>query len=392
MAHDVFISYSSKDKLAADAVCASLEAAKIRCWIASRDILPGSDWAESIEGAITKSRLLILIFSSYSNNSKQVIREISLAFNSEVTVIPFRIEDIEPKGAMKYYLLNTHWQDALTTPMENHIKKLCEIVSTFIGKNIDAKDNIDEEYKKLLYESGDSTNFQNTIDQAKDTLTGKDAASKGRDLFDLGRYEEALPYFEKAVKLQGNWIDYNWLGTTLSKLGRYEEALPYLKKSLKMQDDKSNISNYSWLGTTLCNMGRYEEALSYFKKAVKLQGNGTDYSWVGTTLSSLGRYEEALTYFEKAVELQGNWIDYNWLGTTLSRLGRYEEALTYLKKSLEMQDDKSNISNYNWIGTTLYNLERYEEALPYFEKAVKLRGDETDKYWVNTTRSKLNRS
>ena len=118
MAHDVFISYSSKDKLVADAVCASLEAAKIRCWITPRDILPGQDWAESIEDAITKCKILVLIFSSYSNNSKQIAREISLAFNSEVTVIPFRIEDIEPKGAMKYYLLNTHWQDALTPPMD----------------------------------------------------------------------------------------------------------------------------------------------------------------------------------------------------------------------------------------------------------------------------------
>ena len=137
MAHDVFISYSSKDKLVADAVCASLEASKIRCWITPRDILPGLDWAESIEDAITKSKILVLIFSSYSNDSKQISREISLAFNSEITVIPFRIEDIEPKGAMKYYLLNTHWQDALTPPLENHIKKLAEIVSKFIGKKID---------------------------------------------------------------------------------------------------------------------------------------------------------------------------------------------------------------------------------------------------------------
>ena len=132
MAHDVFISYSTKDKLIADAVCASLEAAKIRCWITPRDILPGQDWAESIESAITKSKLMILIFSSYSNNSKQVAREVALAFNSEVTVIPFRIENIEPKGAMKYYLLNTHWQDALTPPIEDHIKKLVRIASSLI--------------------------------------------------------------------------------------------------------------------------------------------------------------------------------------------------------------------------------------------------------------------
>ena len=120
------------------------EAVKIRCWVAPRDILPGQDWAESIEGAISKSKLLIIIFSSYSNNSKQVSRETSLAFNSEVTVIPFRIEDIEPKGAMKYYLLNTHWQDALTPPIENHIKKLIEIASTFIGKKIDDTEEVDK--------------------------------------------------------------------------------------------------------------------------------------------------------------------------------------------------------------------------------------------------------
>ena len=43
MAHDVFISYSAKDKTTADGVCATLEAKGIRCWIAPRDILPGMD-------------------------------------------------------------------------------------------------------------------------------------------------------------------------------------------------------------------------------------------------------------------------------------------------------------------------------------------------------------
>ena len=48
LAHDVFISYSSKDKPAADAACAVLESKGIRCWIAPRDIIPGADWGESI--------------------------------------------------------------------------------------------------------------------------------------------------------------------------------------------------------------------------------------------------------------------------------------------------------------------------------------------------------
>jgi len=43
MAHDAFISHSSKDKTIADATCAYLEASKIRCWVAPRDIRPGGE-------------------------------------------------------------------------------------------------------------------------------------------------------------------------------------------------------------------------------------------------------------------------------------------------------------------------------------------------------------
>lgn len=54
MAHDVFISHSSKDKQVADAMCNKLESSGIRCWIAPRDILPGMDWTESLVKAIKK--------------------------------------------------------------------------------------------------------------------------------------------------------------------------------------------------------------------------------------------------------------------------------------------------------------------------------------------------
>ena len=63
MVHDVFISYESSDKKIADEMCASFEAARIRCWIAPRDVLPGEVWAESLMHAIDRSRLLILVYS-----------------------------------------------------------------------------------------------------------------------------------------------------------------------------------------------------------------------------------------------------------------------------------------------------------------------------------------
>ena len=70
MAHDVFISYSSKDKPTADAVCAMLESRGVRCWVAPRDILPGVEYAEALVDALQQSRLMVLVFSSGSNQSR----------------------------------------------------------------------------------------------------------------------------------------------------------------------------------------------------------------------------------------------------------------------------------------------------------------------------------
>jgi hypothetical protein len=48
----VFVSYSSEDKTIGDGVCAVLEANRIRCWIAPRDVFAGSDYGEAIIDAI----------------------------------------------------------------------------------------------------------------------------------------------------------------------------------------------------------------------------------------------------------------------------------------------------------------------------------------------------
>lgn len=63
MNHDVFISYSSKDKTTALAICHVLEEHRIRCWMAPRDIPPGADYGDVIDEAIVGCRLFVLFFS-----------------------------------------------------------------------------------------------------------------------------------------------------------------------------------------------------------------------------------------------------------------------------------------------------------------------------------------
>lgn len=95
MTHDVFISYSNKDRTAADAVCSIImEQNGIRCWMAPRDITPGLPFAEAIIDGIKGARIFILIYSSNSNNSSQVIKEVDRAVHHKLAIIPLRLEDV----------------------------------------------------------------------------------------------------------------------------------------------------------------------------------------------------------------------------------------------------------------------------------------------------------
>jgi hypothetical protein len=129
MGFDVFISYPNQEKATADAVCAALEATKVRCWIAPRDVTPSMDWATAIVEAIDNCRLMVLIFSSRTNESRQVHREVQRAFDQEKPVVPFRIENTAPQKALAYYMTSVHWLDAITPPLEQHLDTLAETVS-----------------------------------------------------------------------------------------------------------------------------------------------------------------------------------------------------------------------------------------------------------------------
>ena len=129
MAHDVFVSYSSKDKVVADAVVTAMENNRIRCWYAPRDIKPSEDWGKAISGAIEGCRVFLVIFSKTANRSQRVLDEVNLAISQQAVILPFRIENLEPEGAMKLHLSSRHWLDAFEPSWESHIKKLIKDVS-----------------------------------------------------------------------------------------------------------------------------------------------------------------------------------------------------------------------------------------------------------------------
>lgn len=132
MAFDVFISYASKDKVVADAICARLESAGIRCWIAPRDIVAGRSYGEAIIEAIHVAKVMVLVFSSNANASGHIPKEVERAVSSGLAILPFRIEDVSPGKSLDYFIGSVHWLDAMSPPMEKHLDNLAATVQKLL--------------------------------------------------------------------------------------------------------------------------------------------------------------------------------------------------------------------------------------------------------------------
>ena len=125
--HTVFISYSNEDKAMADAVCATLEAENIGCWIAPRDVQGGRPYSGQITQAIREARILLLILTGAANRSKHVLREVERAAHCQNHLLTFRVEPIAPGDDLAYFLGADQWVDGFRPlPPSQHFPALVQ--------------------------------------------------------------------------------------------------------------------------------------------------------------------------------------------------------------------------------------------------------------------------
>lgn len=111
VAHDVFISFSSKDAATAQKICQDIEQFGIACWISSRDIGPGEDFQDSIISALEQAKVVLLVFSENANQSRQIKKELTIASDYDIPIMPVRIEDVYPTQGIKYQLTTRQYID-----------------------------------------------------------------------------------------------------------------------------------------------------------------------------------------------------------------------------------------------------------------------------------------
>ena len=100
----VFISYSSKETSLAEQTKRVLEKNGISCWLSTESIPGGADYVDDILNAISNCRVVVLLLSSYSQESPWVKREIDTAISEGKIIIPLHVDNSEVEKSFDFLL------------------------------------------------------------------------------------------------------------------------------------------------------------------------------------------------------------------------------------------------------------------------------------------------
>jgi hypothetical protein len=111
----LFVSHVNEDRRAALEIVDELEQRGVPCWIAPRDVRPGRPFDDEIVAAIESCRAMLLVFSEHCNEHEYIRREVTVAGESHKVIIPFRIQNAQPRRGLRVRLSDLHWIDGFVS-------------------------------------------------------------------------------------------------------------------------------------------------------------------------------------------------------------------------------------------------------------------------------------
>jgi TRAP-type C4-dicarboxylate transport system substrate-binding protein len=186
VAHDVFISYASPDRAVAEPICAALESVNIQCWIAPRNVRVGKVWVEAIVDAIDESRIFLLLLSSNSNSSPQVIREVERAASKNITIVPIKIDVAPMSKGMEFFISRHQWLNVQVPLRKQDLDELIQTIQQLLAEDIRFRTRRDEEERarleaqRLAKEKEEREAAERARQQAEEARKSKEAEDRAR--------------------------------------------------------------------------------------------------------------------------------------------------------------------------------------------------------------------
>ncbi len=168
----------------------------------------------------------------------------------------------------------------------------------------------------------------------------REYVTRGTQLHDEAKYEEALKEYEQAAELAPNWhLPYYEMGYTYWALKEYEPAIRTLQRALELKPDY--WLTHVTLGSVLDDVGRREEALPHLERAIELAPDkGKPLYNYAVTLTRLNRLDEAISALQKAEQVEPEYASpYYLLGRILASQDKLYPAEEQFEKFLEVETE-----------------------------------------------------
>lgn len=194
---------------------------------------------------------------------------------------------------------------------------------------------------------------------------------KGMELLNLGSWEEAIEYFDKAIEADPESAKaYQGKAIAQYRLGEYEDSNESLDKAFEL--DNKNVDTLVLKARNLVMLGENDKALELCGKALALNSNSDfAYNIKAYALQGEGKYQEALEAVNKSIELDPKYEDaYITKASLLYDMKNYEECIAAAGKAQELFPKNEEFPWY--AADCYYKQNKYEEAIKQYEKVLKI--------------------
>jgi tetratricopeptide (TPR) repeat protein/ADP-heptose:LPS heptosyltransferase len=187
------------------------------------------------------------------------------------------------------------------------------------------------------------------------------------------QFDHAVEWASRAIRKEPKLAYLTTLGTTLLNLGRHDDALKVFEKAVQLNPD--DPEPWWQMGNVLIQAGRWPEALLTRKHTLKLNPRHGEAAYqAGYYLNMQGRLEEALTYLDRSAELQPDHVPtLQMRALVLMNLNRLDESLAVNRRAAAL--DPANADLCSNIGSVLLAMGRTEEALAWYDRSLQIRPD-----------------
>ncbi|WP_029035692.1 tetratricopeptide repeat protein [Salinimicrobium terrae] len=235
-------------------------------------------------------------------------------------------------------------------------------------------------------------NFEKAIELGLEQLPRADRRDRselnkiiGESYFNLGQYEEAIPYLKEYKGERGKWnnTDYYQLGYAYFQQGNYEAAISEFNKII---DGKNAVAQnaYYHLAQSYLKNNKKQEALNAFKNASEMDFNEEIKADAALNYAKLS-YEIGNSYASTPLVLMNYLENYpnspakeeinELLINSFITSKNYEEAMRLLKGNRNFQNNVVYQQVAFYRGLELFEEGNYREAEEYFDLALTERRD-----------------